>query len=92
MKLSPTSAASLHDALYKIATIYAGEEDQLLSTDFYFLADKDKGSLIITDDSDKEIAQAEGTTSMVSYWMSLMPADRVAIIQRKMVSKPKTLQ
>lgn len=59
MKLSPTSAASLHDALYKIATIYAGEEDQLLSTDFYFLADKDKGSLIITDDSDKEIAQAE---------------------------------
>ena len=40
----------------------------------------------------EEIAQAEGTTSMVSYWMSLMPADRVAVIQRKMVSKPKTLQ
>lgn len=40
----------------------------------------------------EEIAQAEGTTSMVAYWMSLMPADRVAVIQRKMVSKPKTLQ
>ena len=40
----------------------------------------------------EEIAQAEGSTSMVSYWMSLMPADRVAVIQRKMVSKPKTLQ
>ena len=59
MKLCSTSAASLHDALTKIATIYAGEEDQLLSTDFYFLPDKDKGSLTITDDSDKEIAQAE---------------------------------
>ena len=40
----------------------------------------------------EEIAQEEGTMSMVSYWLSLMPADRVAVIQRKMVSKPKTLQ
>lgn len=40
----------------------------------------------------EEIAQEEGTTSMVAYWLSLMPADRVATIQRKMVSKPKTLQ
>lgn len=40
----------------------------------------------------EEIAQEEGTMSMVSYWLSLMPADRVATIQRKMVSKPKTLE
>ncbi len=59
MKLSSTSAASLHDALSRIATIYTGEEDQLLSTDFYFSPDKDNGVLIITDDNDKEISKAE---------------------------------
>ena len=59
MKLSSTSAASLHDALSRIATIYTGEEDQLLSTDFYFSPDKDNGVLIITDDNDKELAKAE---------------------------------
>ena len=40
----------------------------------------------------EEIAQEEGTMSMVAYWLSLMPADLVATIQRKMVSKPKTLE
>lgn len=40
----------------------------------------------------EEIAQEEGSMSMVAYWLSLMPADRVATIQRKMVSKPKTLE
>lgn len=59
MKLSSASAASLHDALSRIATIYTGEEDQLLSTDFFFSPDKDNGILIITDDNDKEIAKAE---------------------------------
>ncbi len=39
----------------------------------------------------EELAQADGTTSMVSYWLSLMPADRVAQIQRKMTNKPATL-
>lgn len=35
-----------------------------------------------------EIAEAAGSSSQVSYWLSLMPADRVAGIQRKMVNKP----
>jgi flagellar protein FlbB len=35
----------------------------------------------------EEIAQQNGETSMVSYWMSLMPAERAAQIQRKMLSK-----
>ncbi|GHV61490.1 flagellar protein FlbB [Spirochaetia bacterium] len=39
----------------------------------------------------EEIAQAEGTTSIVSYWMSLMPPERVAELQRKMASRPPTL-
>jgi flagellar protein FlbB len=39
----------------------------------------------------EEIAVQNGTSSMVSYWLSLMPADRAAEIQRKMVSKPETL-
>jgi flagellar protein FlbB len=39
----------------------------------------------------EEIAQAEGTTSIVSYWLSLMPPERAAEIQRKMVSRPPSL-
>ncbi|NLM00534.1 MAG: flagellar protein FlbB [Treponema sp.] len=40
----------------------------------------------------EEIAQRNKTMSMVSYWLSLMPADRVAIIQRKMTNKPLDIQ
>lgn len=36
----------------------------------------------------EELAIENGTMSMVSYWLSLMPADRVAVIQRKMTNKP----
>jgi flagellar protein FlbB len=39
----------------------------------------------------EEMAAQNGTASMVSYWLSLMPADRAAAIQRKMVVKPETL-
>ncbi len=39
----------------------------------------------------EEIAARTGAASMVAYWMSLMPADRVAEIQRKMTSKPVTM-
>lgn len=59
MKLSPATLASLHDALCQIATLYAGEEDQLITTDFYFMPDRDNGCLLITDDNDAEIAQAQ---------------------------------
>lgn len=40
----------------------------------------------------EETAAANGTSSMGSYWLSLMPAERAAEIQRKMVNKPETLQ
>lgn len=40
----------------------------------------------------EEIAVAAGSSSMVSYWLSLMPADRVATIQRKMASKPASIE
>ncbi|MDD6485821.1 MAG: flagellar protein FlbB [Spirochaetales bacterium] len=39
-----------------------------------------------------EIAEEEGKNSMVPYWLSLMPADRAATIQRKMTTKPITLE
>ena len=39
----------------------------------------------------EEIAAAEGTSSMGSYWLSLMPSDRAAEIQRKMINKPESL-
>jgi flagellar protein FlbB len=38
-----------------------------------------------------EIARREGSNSLVPYWMSLMPAERVAELQRKMVVKPPGL-
>lgn len=34
---------------------------------------------------------ADGSSSMVAYWLSLMPSDRAAEIQRKMTSKPQSL-
>jgi flagellar protein FlbB len=39
-----------------------------------------------------EIAAEEGTMSMVSYWLSLMPAERAATIQRKMANKPVSIE
>jgi flagellar protein FlbB len=36
----------------------------------------------------EEIAQAEGTASIVSYWLSLMPPERAAELQRKMAQRP----
>jgi flagellar protein FlbB len=39
----------------------------------------------------EEMAAENGTMSMGSYWLSLMPSDRAAEIQRKMLSKPESL-
>jgi len=36
----------------------------------------------------EEIARAEGSASMVAYWMSLMQPARAAELQRKMASRP----
>ena len=38
-----------------------------------------------------EIAQAEGSASIVSYWLSLMASERAAEISRKMASRPSSL-
>lgn len=40
----------------------------------------------------EEIAKRTNTSSMGSYWISLMPPDRAATIQRKMISKPEKLE
>jgi len=39
----------------------------------------------------EEIAKAEGTTSIVSFWFSLMDPVRAAELQRKMASRPPQL-
>ena len=36
----------------------------------------------------EEQAQAEGELSLVAYWLSLMPPERAATLQRKMARKP----
>lgn len=58
MKLSSTSTAALNAALCKISALYSGEEDQLLSTDFYFMPSQE-GRLYMFNDNDEEIAIAE---------------------------------
>lgn len=40
----------------------------------------------------EELAAQNNTASMGSYWLSLMPSERAAEIQRKMVSKPEALE
>ena len=40
----------------------------------------------------EELAVLNNTSSMGSYWLSLMPSERAAEIQRKMVSKPESLE
>ena len=39
----------------------------------------------------EEIAQAEGTMSIVAYWLSLMDPGRAAELQRKMAGRPPSL-
>ncbi len=36
------------------------------------------------------ISDEAGTASMVSYWLSLMPSDRAAALNRKMLKKPES--
>jgi flagellar protein FlbB len=36
------------------------------------------------------LAKAAGEESVVAYWLSLMPSERAAVIQRKMAIKPQT--
>ena len=58
MKLSSSSFAALNEALCKISALYSGEEDQLLSTDFYFMPSQE-GCMQVFNDNDEEIARAE---------------------------------
>ncbi len=39
----------------------------------------------------EEISRLEGTASIVPYWMSLLPPEQAAELQRKMAGKPITL-
>ena len=56
MELTHSSATSIGEALRKITELYSGEEDQLLSTDFYFQPLQEEGKLIVFNDNDEEIA------------------------------------
>ena len=56
MNMTPSSAASLSEAFRKIATLYSGEEDQLVSTDFYFQPIQEDGKLTVFNDNDEELA------------------------------------
>ena len=59
MELTPSSAALINEALRKISELYSGEEDQLLSTDFYFQPLHEDGKLLVFNDNDEEIANID---------------------------------
>ena len=56
MELTPSSAAAIGEALHKIAELYSGEEDQLVSTDFYLQPLREEGRLVVLNDNDEELA------------------------------------
>lgn len=70
MELTASSAALINEALRKISELYSGEEDQLLSTDFYFQPLREKGKLLVFDDNDETIASID-----IAEWKEYAPED-----------------
>lgn len=56
MLLNPSSKAAIGEVLQKIIELYAGEEDQLVSTDFYFQPRRGEAGLIVYNDEDEVVA------------------------------------
>jgi len=84
MNLAPTSVAALHEVLQKIVRLYSGEEDQLVTTDFYFMPVRENGTLYVFNDNDEEIAQAivpEWADYTDDAFFDAVGADLIAAIQ-----------
>lgn len=84
MNLAPTSVAALHEALQKIVRLYSGEEDQLVTTDFYFMPVRENGTLYVFNDNDEEIAQTtvlEWADYTDDAFYDAVGADLIAAIQ-----------
>lgn len=58
MKLTPASQAEIGKALQTVISLYAGEEDLSVSTDFYFQPQREEGTLTIFNDEEQAIAVA----------------------------------
>lgn len=56
MLLNPSSKAAIGEVLQKIIELYAGEEDQLVSTDFYFQPRRGEADLTVYNDEDEVVA------------------------------------
>ena len=70
MELTASSSALINEALRKISELYSGEEDQLLSTDFYFQPLLEEGKLLVFDDNDETIASID-----IAEWKEYAPED-----------------
>ena len=82
VKLYENRKANLRQAAHYFVGMPPRESvDRLLA-----MEDQDLIDLLRTTE---EIAQEEGEVSMVSYWLSLMPAERAAELSRKMLRKPE---
>lgn len=72
--------------LRQASRYYVGMPPQQSVERLLAMEDQDVIDLLRTTE---EIAQEEGAASMVSYWLSLMPAERAAELSRKMLKKPE---
>ncbi|WP_020612479.1 periplasmic-type flagellar collar protein FlbB [Sediminispirochaeta bajacaliforniensis] len=81
LKLYENKRANLRQA----AQYYVGMPPQQAVDRLLEMDDQDVIDILRTVE---EIAQESGEASTVSYWLSLMPADRAAVLSRKMIVKP----
>lgn len=72
--------------LRKAAEYYQGMPPEQAVERLLAMADQDVIDLFRTTE---ELALESETVSIVAYWMSLMPPDRVADLSRKMLKKPE---
>ena len=56
MLLNPSTKAAIGEVLQKIIELYAGEEDQLVSTDFYFQPRRGEADLTVYNDEGEVVA------------------------------------
>ena len=82
---------------------YADKDDayRKIANDLYSMTPKAAVEILVAMDDqlvidvlrkEKELATELRRSSMSSYWLSLMPAERAAVIERKTTNKPVTLE
>jgi flagellar protein FlbB len=88
LKATVADAENKNKNVEQIARYLSGMPPQNAVNIFATMDDQDAIDILR---KTEEIAQAEGTTSTVAYWFSLMNPARAAELQRKMAGRPSSL-